>query len=204
MKMFHILLLLNVGLVTLASCKSGASTPTSEESLTSEQSQVYSDFLERFGRLNFTSLSNQTFSFNLSSVPKDAPCLQDLQFEEARKSSGGVHSLTSNVLRGRSIPLVSAQEESEILKQRDAKKTTQSTKSKTDVSNAPIDLGILALSEVIFDKSHHYAVLRYAFLCGSRCNSGAVIVLEKVGSQWTPMRRACSATMNQDQPRPVD
>jgi hypothetical protein len=204
MKIFRMLLLLNVGLVTLASCKSGASTATSEESLTSEQAQVYSDFLERFARLNFTSLSNRTFSFDLSSVAKDAPCLHDLQFEEARKSSGVVHSLTAKVLRGRSIPLVSVQEESEILKQRDAKRATQSTMSKTDGSNAPIDLGILALSEVIFDKSHHYVVLRYVLLCGSRCNSGAVIVLEKVGSQWTRIRRACSATMNQDQPRPVD
>jgi len=201
---FRILFLLNVGLFTLASCKSGASTPTSEESLTSEQSQVYSDLLERFGRLNFAYLANRTFSFDLSSVAKDAPCLHDLQFEEARKSGSVVHLLTSNVLRGRSIPLVGVQEESEILKQRDAKKTTQSTKSKTDGSIAPIDLGILALSEVIFDKTHHYAVLRYVFLCGSRCNSGAVIVLEKVGSQWAPTRRACSATMNQDQPRPVD
>src|SRR5689334_9291025 len=66
MKMLRMLLLLHVGLVTLASCKSGASTATSEESLPPEQSQVYSDFLERFSKLHFTSLSNRTFSFDLS------------------------------------------------------------------------------------------------------------------------------------------
>jgi len=202
MKMLRVLLLLNFGLLLLASCKSGASTPRSQESLTSEQSQVYSDFLERFSKLHFTSLSNRTFPFDLSTVAKDAPCLHDLQFEGAREASKIVHSLTPNVLRGRSIPLVSAQEESEILKQRDAKKATQSTDSPIDGSDARKDLGILALSEVIFDKSHSYAVLRYVLLCGSRCNSGAILVLEKVGSQWTPIRHACSVTMNQDEPRP--
>lgn len=203
MKSLRTLLLLNIGLVALVSCKSGASTAGPEKPLTSEQLQLYSDFLERFSKLNFTSLSNRTFPIDLSTVDKDAPCLHDLQFG-ARESSKIVHSLTSSVLRGRSIPLVSAQEESEILKQRDAKKAAQSTDSTTDGSDATRDLGILALSEVIFDKSHHYAVLRYVLLCGSRCNSGAILVFEKVGSQWTAIRHACSVTMNQDEPRPQD
>jgi len=202
MKALRTLLLLNIGLLTFVACKAARSTGGPEKSLTSEQLQVYSDFLERFSKLHFTSLSNRTFPFDLSAVDRDAPCLRGLQFEAVRESTKTVHSLTSNVLRGRSIPLVSAQDESEILKQRDAKKATQGTDSTAEGSDAAKDLGILALSEVIFDKSHRYAVLRYVLLCGSRCNSGAILVLEKVGSQWTPIRHACSVTMNQDEPRP--
>ena len=59
-----------------------------------------------------------------------------------------------------------------------------------DASGMMADLGVLALSEIAFDETHHFAVMRYAFICGSHCNSGAILVLEKVGSRWTATTRA--------------
>ena len=63
------------------------------------------------------------------------------------------------------------------------------------------DPGILALSEITFDQSHHFAVLKYAFPCDSLCNSAAILVLEEVGSVTTQNRRPCSFAMNRDNPR---
>jgi isochorismate hydrolase len=48
----------------------------------------------------------------------------------------------------------------------------------------------------------HFAALKYVFLCGSRCNSAAIRVLEKVDTQWTTQnRRPCSFAMNRDNPQ---
>ena len=71
------------------------------------------------------------------------------------------------------------------MRQRDIDVVTQVTDSMADTS-----------------EMHHFAVLKYVFLCGSRCNSAAILVLEKVDPQWTTQnRRPCSFAMNRDNPR---
>lgn len=202
MRRFRTFLLVGSGVVSLASYRplTGASR---EVPLTSEQLQVYGDFVESFSKTNFKFLSNKTFPLDLSSVGENAACLQGLQLEGADESRSTVHSLSPEVLRGHSIHLVGEQEESAILKQRDADAAAHGGNSTKDASGMAKDPGVLALSEIAFDKSHHFAVLKYVFLCGSHCNSGAVLVLEKVGSRWTgTTRRPCSFAVNRDNPRP--
>jgi hypothetical protein len=204
MKKIYIFLLLGIGLVSLASYRSLAGTSQPAKApLTSDQSQVYGDFIESLTKTNFKFLSNRTFPLDLSSVGKDAACLQGLQLEGADKSRSTVHSLSPDVLRGHPIQFIGEQEESAILKQRDADAAAHSADSIKGASDMTKDPGVLALSEIAFDKSDHFAVLKYVFLCGSHCNSGAVLVLEKVGSQWTgTTRRPCSFVVNRDNPRP--
>jgi len=204
MKRFYKFLLLGIGLVSLVSYRSWAGAPQpNKASLTSEQLQVYGDFIESFSKMNFKFLSNKTLPLDLSSLGKDASCLQGLQFEGAEEPSKAVHLLGPEVLRGHSIHMVSEQEESAILKQRDAEMAMHGTDSTKDASGMTKDPGVLALSEIVFDKSHHFAVLKYVFFCGSHCNSEAILVLEKLGSQWTgTTRRPCSFAVNHDNPRP--
>jgi len=201
MRRFRTFLLLVLSVVSLASCRplAGASR---EALLTSEKLQVYGDFIESFSKMNFKFLSTRTFPLDLSSVGKDAACLQGLQLEGTDESRRAVHSLSPEVLRGHPIQLIGEKEESAILKQRDANMVAHGGNSSKDASGTK-DPGVLALSEIAFDKSHHFAVLKYVFLCGSHCNSGAVLVLEKVGSRWTgTTRRPCSFAVNRDSPRP--
>lgn len=201
---FYKFLLLGIGLVSLVSYRAWAGTSQPDKPpLTSEQLQVYGDFIESFSKMNFKFLSNRTFPLDLSSVGKHAACLQGLQFEGTEESSKAVHSLGPEVLRGHSIHLIGEQEESAILKQRDAAVAAHGADSTKDASGMTKDHGVLALSEIAFDKSHHFAVLKYVFLCGSHCNSGAILVLEEVGSRWTSTtRRPCSFAVNRDNPRP--
>jgi hypothetical protein len=164
--------------------------------------QVYGDFIDSFSKMNFKSLSSRTFPLELSALGKDATCLKGLQFESAEESSKTLHSLGPELFRGHPIRVVDAQEESAILRQRDIDVAAHGKNSGTGVSEVTTDPGVLALSEIVFDKTHRFAVLKYVFLCGSRCNSGAVLVLEKVGSQWTgKTRRPCSFALNRDNPR---
>jgi hypothetical protein len=171
--------------------------------LTQEQLQVYGDFISPFAskaKLKF--LSNKTFPLDLSSLGKDAPCLRNLDLESGEESGKTFHLLGPDVIRGYSIQLVDSQEESAILKQRDEYVAAHGTDSMMDASGMQKDLGVLVLSEIAFDKNHHFAVLRYVFLSGSRTNSGATLVLEKAGARWTETtRRPCSFSMNQENPR---
>jgi hypothetical protein len=199
MTSFRTLLLLVLGVASLTSYNPlvGASN---ESSLTSERLQVYGDFINSFSKTNFKFVSDRTFPLDLSNVGKDAACLQGFRLEEAGESRNTVHSLSPDVLRGHAIHLIGEKEESAILKQRDA----PGEDSAEDASGMTKDPGVLALSEIAFDTSHHFAVLKYVFLCGSHCNSGAVLVLERVGSRWSTdaNRRPCSFAVNRDSPRP--
>jgi hypothetical protein len=150
---------------------------------------------------NFRFLSSRTFPFDLSGVQKDAACLRGLQFEDTEESTQTLHSLGAEVLRGRSIRLVDAQEEPAILKEQDAYVAAHGADSMVDASDMTKNPGVLALSEIIFDESHRFAVLKSVFLCGTHCSSATVLVLEKSGSRWTAKRRPCSGEVNPRNPR---
>jgi hypothetical protein len=194
MRVFYRLL----ALAAILFCGRSSPAEPSKAPLTAEQSQVYADFIQSLGNANFKFVSQNTFPLDLSSVPKDAACLHDLQLDSTAYKS--IHSLGQEVLRGRAIRFLSEQEETATLKRRDTQ--NPSADSSKDGSGMTKDPGVLALSEIAFDKNHRFAVLKYVFLCGSHCNSGAIIILERVGSQWTgTTKRPCTFIMNSDNPR---
>jgi hypothetical protein len=197
-------LLLGIGLANFALYETWASASQPDKTpLTSEQLQVYGDFIESLSKMNFKFLSNRTYPLDLSSLSKDAPCLQGIQFEDTAGPFKAVHSLDAEVLRRNSLHIVGEREESAILKRRDADSAVHATDSAKDTSGMTKDPGVLTFSEIVFDKSHHFAVLKYVFLCGSHCNSGAILVFEKVGSKWTgSTRHPCNFVLNQDNPWP--
>lgn len=188
-----LILVLGIGISSLSTYRSCAATPqNSTAALSDEQVKVYGDFIDFFIKANFDSLLDKTFPLDLSGVDKDAACMRGLQLEDTHGPIV-MHSLGPNVLRGHPIPLVDEQEESAILKQKDANAVIPGGLTK--------DPGILALSEIAFDKSHRFAVMKYVFLCGSHCNSGAILVLEKQGLRWIgKTRRPCSFTINHKNP----
>jgi hypothetical protein len=200
MNRHHKFLIIIVGFAGLAFCQSFAGTFQSNRALHSaEQLQVYRDFIDSFSKTNFKSLSDRTFPLDLSSLGKDAACLQGLQLEDTKGSANTTHQLEPEVLREHSIQLVDPRAELAILEHLDADAARRG--SEADAPGMTKDPGVLALSEIVFDKSHHFAVLKYVFLCGSHCNSGAILVLEKIGSQWSAKsRRACTFAINRDNP----
>lgn len=193
------LILCGTGLFGLITCPSWAAPQgLSKTSSTAEELQVYGDFVESMTKAHFSFLSDRTFPLDLSDLPKDSACLRGVRLEGAEAAGRGNHVLGPQVLRSTTIRLVNAEQESAILRQRDA----DGVNSQRDASGMMADLGVLALSEIVFDETHHFAVMRYAFICGSHCNSGAILVLEKVGSRWTATtRRPCKFIPTQDNPR---
>lgn len=96
-------------------------------SLTSEQQEVYGDFIKSFRKMGFKYLSNRTFPLQLSGVNKDSPCLGGIQLDASAESSKSVHLLNQELLQGQPIHLVSEQEESSLVTQRDSKPRTADT-----------------------------------------------------------------------------
>jgi hypothetical protein len=192
-----------LGFAGLVSYQSFAGAPQSNKApLTPNQLQVYGDLIDSFSKTDFKSLSDRTFPLDLSALGKDAPCLQGIELEETKESSNAVHQLGPELLRGYSIHLVDPEQELAILKNRDVDAAKRGSDPTEETSEMIKDPGVLALSEIAFDKSGNFAVLKYVFLCGLRCNSGAILALEKVGSQWSgKTRRACTFAVNRDKPR---
>lgn len=178
-------------------------TASSNAGLTAEQVGVYANFIDSFMKTKFKSLSRRTFPLDLSGIAKDAACLHGLDLESPTASGNAGHLLGAEAVRGTSIRLLNADEEFAALKERDADSASHSDEPRRDTASLTSDPGILALSEIVFDKTHQFAVLKYVFLCGSRCNSGAILVLEKTGGSWLPKRLPCngSIVLNSENPR---
>jgi hypothetical protein len=175
---------------SLAAAHSNGSSP-----LTPEQAQVYADFIDSFSQTGFKVLLNRTFPLSLSVVAKDAACLQGVHLEMVGKSGEGGHLLGPEVLRNHSIRTIGEQDEPALLKQQEKGADAASTNSDGNGSGTPKDPGILALSGILFDTSHHFAVIKYVFLCGTHCNSGGILVLEKVENRWSVKRRPCDGSV---------
>jgi len=57
--------------------------------------------------------------------------------------------------------------------------------------DSAIDAGVMSLSEVIFDKTHRYAALRYSFTCGRLCGTGSTALYYLSGGKWHRSKRYC-------------
>ena len=51
--------------------------------------------------------------------------------------------------------------------------------------------GLSFAHEVKNDADHHFAVVSYAFWCGSLCGSGATLAFEKIGAEWRETDHEC-------------
>jgi hypothetical protein len=190
------LLLSAVWVIAISVCPSlAAAHSNGSSSLTPEQVQVYADFIDSFTQTGFRVLLNRTFPLSLTVVAKDAECLQGIHLETVGKSGEGGHLLGPEVLRNHSIRIIGEQDESPVLKRQEKGAATVSTNSGGNGSGTLTDPGILALSGILFDTSHHFAVIKYVFLCGTHCNSGGILVLEKFENRWSVKGRPCDGSV---------
>jgi hypothetical protein len=87
--------------------------------------------------------------------------------------------------------LVDATKQATIVRTNDPNQTIGKGKSVNDAVRDAFDSGLFSMSEAVFDKKHHHALVSYGFRCGSLCGSGATLLFEKVGSEWKKTDRMC-------------
>jgi hypothetical protein len=175
---------------------SAAQTKTIQHNIppvSEEQLSVYRGFLEKLGGvLHSKSLSKITLPFNFDGFPEGRPCLTGIELENPSEALKAVHTFGPEITEGRGLTLVDPFERTKLLDERSG----SSNQPKRAVQSGN-DLDFLILSEIAFDTKHQFAVLKYLLVCGTHCDSGATLVMEKIDGHWTTSsRRPCAMFLN--------
>jgi hypothetical protein len=191
---FRAQLLICLGLTLVSFAQSENAKPVlSKDPLTAEQIAVYQAFLRSYNNGSDASLNlaNKTVPLDLSDLPADSPCLKGIKLENVQAARLNTHLLDASLaVKGR-VALVDPEQQRDKVKSNDPHKTMPEGKSAEDAVAAAFASGLLTLSEVVFDKDHHWAVMSFGFYCGRLCGHGGTIVLQKVGQEWKVTARHC-------------
>jgi len=154
--------------------------------LTEEQLSVYRGFLEKFDALHIKNLSKITLPLDFKGFPEGRPCLSGIELEGSPDALKSAHAFGPSITKEKGLNLVDPLEQTRLLEER-ARQSGQTGN----------DLDFLIFSEIAFDKTHQYAVLKYLLICGKHCDSGATLIMEKIGGHWTASsRRPCATFLN--------
>jgi len=185
------------GLVLLlaASCAAAsddAKVTVAKSPLTPEQIAIYSVFLNAYnnGAGGIVNLGNQTIALNLSSEDAEQ-CLSGTKLENLEDADRTLHRIGPEAIDSKKYRLVDADQQIAQIRKYDPSRATEKGKSIKDIINTAFASGLLEISEIAFDKQHHYAVMRFRFVCGWLCGNGATLVLEKIGDKWRPTKQSC-------------
>jgi hypothetical protein len=56
--------------------------------------------------------------------------------------------------------------------------------------------GLMTLSVVVFDRTHHIAALKYSFVCGGLCGNGGTVIFIKTAQGWARSKKECGTWMS--------
>jgi hypothetical protein len=175
----------------------------SKEALTPEQLAVYRVVLNNFmkdshGALN---LSNRTYPLDLAGPFFDKGCVNGIKLEETDNSVRVVHMFSSTTTLVPNVLLVDPKRQEAKVKQNDPQNLMKKAIDEREpVTGEQLDkslelafsTGLSSLSEIIFDKGHHHAIVSYSFVCGSLCGHGNTLIIEKTGDTWKVVKTCAS------------
>ena len=139
-------------------------------------------------------VSSRTVAIDLDSPVSpfgNCECMKGIDLDDLSGAANSFHVLPSAVLPSKGTKLVDSRDQAAIVRQNDLGGTTRARKVTEDTVKEVFASGLFSMSEIVFDKTHHYAIVSYAFLCGSLCGNGAGLVLEKDGNEWKITSRQC-------------
>jgi hypothetical protein len=168
-----------------------ATTPLSADEVT-----IYKAVLQQYSSKEAGNLhvSSTTYPFNPDSPTSGlaAPdCLKGIQLESLATVSHSFHDLTPDVLTGNGMALVDPKKQAKIVHSNDPSDTIRKGKSVENAVTDAFTMALFSMSEIAFDKEHHFAVVTYTFWCGSLCANGSTIVFEKIDGVWKNANRNC-------------
>jgi len=59
--------------------------------------------------------------------------------------------------------------------------------------DSAIAAGLMSLSEVILDKSRHFAAVNFSFICGKLCGHGGTVIFELRTGKWRRSKLSCGS-----------
>jgi len=192
-------LILVIPVLALLGCSFGAKPRVTAIPLDAEQLQVYGDFLDTFSALHFKRLANQTAPFKPSDLPES--CAEGIALENQADAGRILHRFDPQVTKDRDLILVDPVDQATMLQRKESEARLNGDNSNEGrlkiTEKISSESGFLVLTEIVFDKKHQFAVLKYLYFCGSHCKHGGTLVMEKVESSWTAKtRRPCTMIVN--------
>lgn len=115
-------------------------------------------------------------------------CLNGVQMDNLSTVSHSYHELPPEVLPSEAMRIVDPKTQARIVHSNDPDKTMRKGKTVKEAVEAAFTTGLFSMSEIAFDREHHFAAVRYSFWCGSLCGHGSTLVFEKVNGNWRKVR----------------
>jgi hypothetical protein len=119
-------------------------------------------------------------------------CLNGVQLENLSSASSSYHELPADVLPFKGMRLVDPKKQARIVHSNDPSATIRKGEPVKDAVVAAFSTGLFSMSEIAFDKEHHFAAVRYSFWCGVLCAHGRTLVFENVNGEWRNANRNCA------------
>jgi hypothetical protein len=153
---------------------------------------VYAGFLDALSQAGFKNLAATTITFDPSELKPSNPCLQGLVLETSNDSLQSVHTLNAELAKNRHLAIADSQQQATLVESADR------AKAQLEKSNdpTPMEHGFLALSDIAFDKTHQFALLKYKFTCGAHCSTSQTFLMEKADKVWRVRGRPCTMIVN--------
>jgi hypothetical protein len=172
----------------------------SNDPLTVDQIAIYRTFLAYFA-VGSTPLHliNRTAALPLPDPsdsedddPEIDPCLKGLKLVNQKEAATIVHMLDRSLaIKGR-VVLVDPDSQQGQIKANDLSKTMEQGKTAEEAAKRASSTGLMALSEVLFDRRHRVALMIASFSCGHTCGFVAVFRFKKTRQQWKMFKEPCA------------
>ncbi len=166
------------------------------EPLSADEVEIYRAVLDQYSSHEAASLnvSIATYPLNPASPTSGLggpDCLKGIGLESLQDVSHSFHELTPDVLTGKKMTLVDPKRQAKIVHSNDPSNTIRKGQSVKNAVEDAFGTALFSMSEIAFDKEHHFGVVSYHFWCGSLCGNGSTIVFEKVDGVWKNANRNC-------------
>ena len=172
---------------------SAAKKAFSDVPLTDDQIAIYHTFLSDYSAgANFkVNVSRETSELLYSDLPWGSQCLDNIQPIRDKFVRLLPHKFDMQFNDLRKLRLVNPDEQ--LARIQDPGKAIRAEKTIDQAVSGGFENGLLTLSEIAFDRTGHFAIMKISFYCGGLCGHGSNIVFEKTrDGQWKQTKRQCS------------
>src|ERR1051326_9017844 len=188
------LVILGALLVTSYGATAEDKPTLSQSSMSADQIDVYRAFLSSYAngsKSPHLNLAKRTDALKLPDEKGEGGCLKGIDLDVSAHPDTVIHEFDPKLSLRENITLVDVDEQGRVIRENDPDRTMRQGTPVNQAVDRAFASGLLTLSEVAFDKTHQYAVMKFSFRCGGLCGQGATPVFQKRQGQWKELKREC-------------
>lgn len=166
-------------------CQASSQPVISNQPLTADQIAIYRTFLFSYARDWHTPVNLADLTAEFQSDDSDLhSCLRGFALPSKPTK---VHRFSSEFVDLKKIRMIDPVTH----KISDPGIAIRRGESVDQAVSAGFQAGVLTLSEIVFDPTHHFAAFSYSFHCGMLCGNGATVIFELKNGAWKSSKRQC-------------